>query len=77
MLDLFYKGDDRCPIKIGDTVEKVWSNNGKELHKLGDKGKVVGSIFHEEIGAMYLVEFPNDPAPTFIIGAKINKVKES
>jgi len=70
-LERLLEGDPRCKHSIGSSVMKMDSDLG-DLHTPGVQGKVLGSIFNEETGLdCYLVQFGNDPAPTFLIGKKI------
>ena len=74
-IDLMYKGDDRAPLKIGWRIEKIAGDPG-DMSSLGAQGEVVGSIFHEEIGAAYLVTWDHFlEYPVFVMGFKIKKLK--
>lgn len=74
--DHLMKGDDRCPIKKGEMVEKVWADLEGDHHPIGAKGKVVGSIFADGLAA-YMVHFEGDEQYTFIAGVKVNKITNS
>lgn len=76
VVELMMKGDDRCPLKLGWRVEKLFADGPEDRHALGSQGTVIGSIYNEEFSiAAYLVEFDSDGGiPTFVTGIKINKI---
>lgn len=75
MMMLMLVGDPRCPIKIGDRVEKL-AHSDVDTHEVGDQGEVIGSCYADPLGSAYLVHFDKDPEEiiTFIIGEKVKKI---
>lgn len=73
-LERLLEGDPRCKHSIGSSVIKMDSEDG-DLHTPGVQGKVLGNIFEETSGMdAYLVQFGEDPAPTFLIGKKLMEI---
>jgi hypothetical protein len=64
-----------CKYKRGDRVEKATYESG-DIHKIGTKGVVMGTIFNKEIGEGYLVQFENDPNMSFTMQYKIKLLKD-
>lgn len=74
-VDLLLKGDERAPLKIGWRVEKI-AGDPEDISPLGSHATVIGSVFHEDIGALYLVNWDHLPgAPVLVSGFKIKKLK--
>lgn len=74
LVELLLKGDPRCKHPIGSQVMKMDTESG-DLHTPGVQGKVIGSIYSEELEMdSYLVLFGDDPAPTFLAGKKLMSI---
>jgi hypothetical protein len=73
LIELMKNGDLRCSIAMGASVKKILNEPG-DIHPVGAKGKVTGSLFHPEMGSAYLVLFDGTPVDTFIIEKKIQSI---
>lgn len=74
IVELMHKGDERCPLEIGDRVIKS-ATSVKDFHKDGDLATVVGSLYIEELKkSCYLVIWDDTPeVEGFVTEGRIEK----
>lgn len=75
------KGDERCRFKIGDRVVKTAQLDNNEIHPIGSKGTVTGSIYVDHPNApdkeAYLVVWDQSRLETTTVGRRLEKLLES
>lgn len=66
------EGDPRATFAKGSSVKKVLEEEG-DSHSLGSIGVVKGSLYHPEIGSIYLIQYNNEKDPHLTIEAKLEQ----
>lgn len=87
IVERMMKGDPLCKITLGSRVEKVFSEKG-DVHPVGSKGYIVGSLKDPKMGELYLIVFDqqieeakadgkmDDVVSTLMSGAKIKEIPD-
>jgi len=65
--------DPKAKYRLGQRVVKVAEDSGGDIHPIGSKAQVIGSIYADVIGAAYLVVFDGEGGKriTFMVERKL------